>query len=194
MNPKNITAQLTKKKVQDYTFTIIFFIIFSFFVFGAIRPNLLTVFRLQKELEELKTMDNEYEQVILNIVDNQSVLEANRDNFYLLDEAVPQKVEAYKLVDDVRKSATDSGIILQSINVEDINIKTDQTQKSKLNTFAIEIETNSSQDKIKDFITALLNQRRLKTVHDLAITKEDEAVTGKTGSQIIMKVEGYYTL
>ena len=60
MDRKKILELLKQKQVQDYTFSIAFFLVFSFFVIFAIRPNLITAFSLQKELEELKLLMEKY--------------------------------------------------------------------------------------------------------------------------------------
>jgi len=59
MDKKKIIALLGERKVQDYTFNALFFLIFSFFLIFAIRPNVVTVFTLQQEFQELKLKNKE---------------------------------------------------------------------------------------------------------------------------------------
>ena len=193
MNPKSIIKKLSQKKVQDYTFTILFFLIFSFFVLGAIRPNILTAVKLQEELKQLREMDKKYEQLLMNIVDNQTVLEANRDNFYLLDEAVPQSPQVYKLIEDVRTSASESGVILENVSVAEISLKSEEKAAQGLTPFILSMEVRSSLSNTQQFVQNLINQRRLKVVNSMRIstTQTDGEVATL---QVEMEIQGYHSI
>ena len=83
MNKDKILALLKDKKTQDYTFQFFFFVIFAVFVVVAIRPNLITAFNLQKELQDVKLNNKVAEEVIQQIVNYQSVIESERDKLLL---------------------------------------------------------------------------------------------------------------
>src|SRR5215207_9426051 len=103
---KNVTSLLQDQKVKNYSFSIGFFIVFSIFLYFAIRPNLITAFNLQKELQDLKLKNREYEEKILQIVNYQTTIEENRDRFVLLEEAIPPSPNVVKVVEDIKKSAS----------------------------------------------------------------------------------------
>lgn len=193
MDRKKILQALSQQKVQNPTFTIIFFLLFSFFVYFAIRPNLVTAFSLQKELQEVRLKNREYEEQILQIVNYQTAVEQYRDDFVLLDEAVPQNPGVVKVVDDIRKSASESGILLTSLQVTDsFEYKnTNEKKDEKLMSFSLTTSTDVQIDQLQEFINRIINQRRIKTIESIEITSKE---TGEQGTifSITMNVKGHY--
>lgn len=172
LNRKKIIALLQDKKVQDYTFNILFFLIFSFFVIFAIRPNLVTAFSLQRELQEIKLQSREYEEQIMQIVTYQSTLETHRNDFTLLDEAVPDSPELAKVIEDVSKSATDSGVVIKTFSIEKVNyIK--QSATEDLQQFTITADLESNIINLGQFFDLLTDQRRLKSLESVTISKAE---------------------
>jgi len=131
MDKKALLQLLNKKEVHKYGFTIAFFIIFSFFLVFAIRPNLVTAFTLQKELQDLKIKNKKSEAVILQVVSYQSTLEEYRDKLPLLDQAVPSSPTVAQVVDEVKKSASDSGLLANTISVQQIHLKKGSSTKNQ---------------------------------------------------------------
>jgi Tfp pilus assembly protein PilO len=193
MDRKKIMLALSQKKVQSPIFSIIFFLLFAFFVYFAIRPNLVTAFSLQKELQEVKLKNKEYEEQILQIVNYQTAVEQYRDDFPLLDEAVPQSPGVVKLVEDIRKSASESGIILSTLQVND-SFEYKNTEGKKLNklmSFKLAITTDAQITQLQQFINALMNQRRIKTIESIEINSRETAEQGVIFS-ITMNLKGHY--
>ena len=191
MDRKKILDQFKDQKIQNYSYNIFFFLIFAFFVGFAIRPNLMTAFNLQKELQDLKLKSQEYEAEIQQIVDYQTKVEQYRDQFYLLDEAVPKTPAIAKVLEDIRQSATDSGVILTSIAVEEVSIKTEEKQNS-LKSFGVNIIVESEIAMLQNFLNTLLNQRRIKIIDDISVTKVqlEEGISNRF--TITMIVKGVY--
>ncbi|MEN9327568.1 MAG: hypothetical protein RI947_376 [Candidatus Parcubacteria bacterium] len=197
MNRSKIVDNLTNKRVKDYSFTIAFFLIFSFFILFAIRPNLVTVFSLQKELNDLRVLDNNYENAILNIVQLQSMVEANRNNLFLLDQSLPQIPQVNKVIDDLNKAASDSGVLIKKVDIGEVNLKVDKSSRDT-KTFAVDIETESDFTQVRRFIDVFMSQRRLKTMTNLSIIKEVGGFGDSFGSsesailKIKLEVDGHY--
>jgi hypothetical protein len=120
----NVIIQKLKasKKVKDYSLIIAFFIVFSIFVWFAIRPNIITAFSLQQELKELKEKDAHYEEVIMSIVEFQSKLEMNRDRLDLLDQALPPDPHVHKTVTDIMDAADDANIEVLSLDLRETEL------------------------------------------------------------------------
>ena len=77
----------------------------------------------RKELQELKLQNKKSEETILQIVNYQSLLEQYRDSLYVLDEAIPTSPELAKVIAEITKTATDSGLTINSLDVESIVLK-----------------------------------------------------------------------
>lgn len=178
---KKIVALLQDKKIQNYSFLIVFFIVFSFFIIFAIRPNLLTAFNLQKELQDLKLQSRQFESQIQQIVTYQTVLEQYRDDLLLLDEAVPPSPEIAKVIEDVRQSATDSGVLVDSLSVESVDYKA-QSSSNAVQMFSVTTNAIATTPNLRIFLDTLLNQRRLKSLDIIDLTKPD--FTGESTSDI----------
>ena len=191
MDRKKILDQFKDQKIQNYSYNIFFFLIFAFFVGFAIRPNLMTAFNLQKELQDIKLKSQEYEAEIQQIVDYQTKVEQYRDQFYLLDEAVPKTPAIAKVLEDIRQSATDSGVILTSIAVEEVSIKTEEKQDS-LKSFGVNIIVESEIAMLQNFLNTLLNQRRIKIIDDISVTKVQLEEGTSNRFAITMIVKGVY--
>jgi Tfp pilus assembly protein PilO len=188
MDRKKILELLQQKKVQDYSYSIVFFLIFSFFVYFAIRPNLITAFNLQKELQDVKLQNREYEEKIMQIVNYQSTVEQYRDKFHLLDEAIPNEPQIASIIEDVRTSASSSGTILQSLNAQSVTYKKEKTKK--IMTYTVNLTTKSDISQVELLITNLINQRRIKTVDSIKLTSED--VEGVRVYTVTFDINSYY--
>ncbi|HRN69696.1 MAG TPA: hypothetical protein PLS49_00800, partial [Candidatus Woesebacteria bacterium] len=152
-----ITSLILEEKVQNYSFSIGFLLIFSLFVYFAIRPNLVTAFNLEKEKQDLRLQNRKYEEQILQIVNYQSTIEEYRDKLYLLDEAVPSSPAVTKIINDVKKSASESGILLTSVTVDEIEFSKDVEQYEQVFEFTVSTTGNVQIQQLEQFINALMN-------------------------------------
>lgn len=186
-----IKRKLLVKKAADYSYTILFFMSFAFFTFFVIRPNILTILSLQEESGRLHILDIGYENVIKKIVDIQSFLEENRSDLYLLDEALPTLPQINKLVDDSQFSASNSGINLSSMSINKVDLK-DTEKKLVRKKIGISLEGGANFIQSKEFITEIMNDRRLKMIQK--ITFDQDTKQGTTGGalKLLLEVEGYY--
>lgn len=186
MNKEKLLEMFKDKKIQNYSYNIFFFVVFSFFTIFAIQPNLSTAFRLQKELQDLRLQNKKSEEVILQIVNYQSLMEEYRDNLTVLDEAVPSTPELAKVVNEISKTASDSGLIVNSLIIESIGFKGDSgtdngstpgdnalgnlTNQPDLMSFTITIEGTASFSQITQFLNQVIGQRRLKTYDSIILS------------------------
>ncbi len=193
MDRNKIMQALSQEKVQKPTFAIIFFLLFSFFVYFAIRPNLVTAFSLQKELQEVRLKNREYEEQILQIVNYQTAVEQYRDDFPLLDEAIPLSPGVVKVVDDIRKSASEAGILLTTLSVDDsFEYKNEETPKTEeLVSFSLSTTSEVQIDQLQQFINNLLDQRRIKTIESVDISSKELDEQGTVFS-ITINIMVYY--
>jgi len=190
MEKSLIIKKLFSKKTQDYTYAIAFFFIFSFFVFYIIRPNLITVFEINSKIEQLKTINKLYGEQIDKIVEVQSSFEENRDDFFLLKEAIASKPEVNKLLSDVDVSSEGSRLTSERIAVSDINLK-DKGSINKLKSFVINLNLIGAFDDTIAFINKIYNQRRLKLIPELEFTRGQES-SESANLNIRLEIEGYY--
>lgn len=179
------------KKTKDYTFMIVFFLIFSFFVLFVIRPNLTTVFNLQRERDQLTQLDQDYERAIFNIVSIQSSLERNRESFPLLNDAVPSAAQVNRVIDDITKIASSSSFDIKKIDINQISLK-ESTDKNEAHSYQVFLESAADFNTTRRFINDLLKQRRLKTLKTLNLEQDNKESTQSSFLRIKLEIEGHY--
>lgn len=184
---KNI-KNIFNKKIEDYTYVILFLLVFSIFIFFAIWPSLKTAFSLLKEKKDLEIIDKIYEEKIINIYNMQQSLEENREKLYLIDEAVSTNPQVNKMIDDIKKSADKNNFFIKKANIADVNLS--QTKK-ELGVIKLIIEGKSDYENFNQFINDIFEQKRLKTIENLLISKDKES-TESSQLQITFTIDGYY--
>lgn len=189
MEPIKIPKNIFTKKTQDYTFAVLFFIIFSVFIVFAIKPSLTTAASLKKEESDLERIDNLYESKIVDIASIQSQLEENRDNLPLLTQAISNFPQVNKTIEDIKAVADQNSFTIKRASIADVNLF--ESNKKNLKQLRVTVEGNADFKSVMQFITALYNQRRLKTVPKLSISR-DESSTTSAQLKISLDIEAYY--
>lgn len=191
MDKKNILNQLLNAKTKDYTYAIGFFLIFSFFLFFVIRPNLLAVFSSNKKIEELTKTDTFYEQQIDKIIAIQSTFEQNRDDFNLLEQAISSQPQVSKILSDLKDLAGKNNLQVEKITINDVNLR-DKTVGQKVRSITVSIELSGGFEDMTAFIKGLHDQRRLKFVRKLDIGKNQVEASESATLKMISEIEAYY--
>lgn len=179
------------KKIKDYTYTILFFLIFSFFLLVVIKPNLEIVFNLQKEREKLIALATSYSLVIEKIVAMQVMLETTRKDIFVLDQALPVKPEINKIIDDINNIASLSGLIIKNFSVSQINLKENQKSVGRQD-LILDLDLDSDFNGAKTFFEELHKQRRLKIINNISINKDSKSGTIGGQLKIKMSVKTFY--
>ncbi|OGK16075.1 hypothetical protein A2774_01750 [Candidatus Roizmanbacteria bacterium RIFCSPHIGHO2_01_FULL_39_12c] len=192
MEKSNLIKQLSDKKTKDYTYTVAFFLLFSFFVFYVIRPNLITVFEIKTKIKKLQEIDQLYADQITKIIEVQAAFENSREDLKLLQEAISRQPEVNKVLFDVNVSTDESKLIAERIVISDINLK-DKGTANKLRSFIINLNLSGNFEDTLAFIRKIYNQRRLKLIPLLELTRQTNQSTQSAELlKIKLEVEGFY--
>ncbi len=183
--------KILRKKFADYSFIIFFFLIFSFFVIFAIKPNLETAFKLRQELTQLRQLDTDYDAAIAEIISLQSDIEQHRDDLPLLAQAVPSTPQVNQIFENVQHSASESGIPISQLTVSQINL-TQATSSSNLKNYKISFQSSSSFESLQKFLASFLTQRRLKLINKLSIDSGQKEGSHSATLSVTMDIVGYY--
>ena len=186
---KYILTSLKDTRTKDYTFTTLFFIIFSIFIFFAIKPSLSTAIGLSKQEKELKATDQKYELLIGQIVQIQTALEQVRDRLYLIDEALPSQPYLNVIMSDIQRSATKNNVSVRKIAVQRVNLV--ETKKDVFRSMIVNVELGSSFEDYVRFERDMMRQRRLKNIKSVIIDREELGSESAT-LKIKAEIEGYY--
>lgn len=191
MDKSSLLKKLFSEKTKDYTYTIAFFIIFSFFIVGIIRPNLISIFEAHDKISQLEKINKQYEDQIDKVIEIQAVMESNRDDLVYLDQAISEKPDVNKVLSDVNVTSEGANLTAQKIDISDINLK-DKGDVNKLKSFDIKMNLEGSFDDTLSFVKKIYEQRRLKRVPDLSIDRSAEESSRSSTLNINLNVEGYY--
>lgn len=186
---KHLLVSLQEPKSRDYTYTTIFFIVFSIFIFFAIRPSLSTALSLSKQEASLKSVDSKYELLIGQIVQIQSELESVRDKLYLVDDALPAQPFLNVIVRDIQDGAAKNHVTISQIDVRKVNLV--GTEKKVFRVLSVNVGLSSTFDDYINFEKDLIQQRRLKMVKSVDIVREELGSSSAT-LKIKAEIEGYY--
>src|SRR3989339_640315 len=161
MNLGVILKSIFEKKSGDYIFIIFLLLIFSVFIIFAIKPSLATAYSLKKEEIDLAKIDQVYEEKINNITLIQTQIEENRDNLPLLNQSISEHPEVNKIIEDIKKIADKNLLTINKANIVDINLS---STNQELQDVKLIMEVGASFDNLKQFVTDLFSQRRLKII------------------------------
>lgn len=191
MEKKLSFKKIFTKKTIDYTYTILFLIIFSFFIFFVIRPNLLSIFQANKKIDDLVRDDTFLEKQIQNLVSIQSSLEVNRDNLSVLGEAISKMPQVNKLLEDLNSSIKDNNLVIDKLTIVDINLKKSQKEDT-LKSVVFNVILKGSFDDFVKLTKDLYSQRRIKMVQSAVIGRDTKESSTSGLLNIEMNIEGYY--
>jgi Tfp pilus assembly protein PilO len=188
MDLSNISKSIFVKKTSNYIFVILFLLIFSVFIVFAIKPSLTTAFSLKKEESDLKKIDKVYEEKINSITTIQTQIEENRDNLPLLSQSVSEHPEVNKIIEDIKGIADKNSLTINKASITDINLS---STNQELQDVKLIMEVGVSFDNLKQFITDLFSQRRLKIVDNIVINRDKES-SGSSDLKVILTIDGFY--
>ena len=188
MEKSNLTKIIFSKKTSDYTFAVLFLLIFSIFIVFAIRPSLTTAASLKKEEKDLLKIDALYENKIMDIALVQSQIEENRDSLFLLNDAVSEYPQVNKMIEDVKKIADENDLFIKKASIADVTLLKNQKSIDKISMI---VEGSINFDNLVKFTDALKSQRRLKTVDKMIINRDIES-TESSQLKVVMTINGYY--
>jgi Tfp pilus assembly protein PilO len=162
-----------KKNVKDYTFTIIFLVLSSFFAFFVIKPVLSVAVGLQKEAADLQEINRVYEQNVRQVIEIQKKLELISEEKYLLDEAITDQPNMSDIIISIKKAAAESGIEIISFNLSGITYADRSTPASQdPKNIKVQVSVRGNYPGVVAFLNTLLNQRRLKTINSVKMIQQ----------------------
>lgn len=192
MDKKKLLSKIFgRKELADYSYTVLFFLISSFFLIFAIKPALSIAFSLRRESGDLKRVNDVYEQNILKLVDIQANLERIRDKLELLETAVPPRPDTQGIVADIKRAAADQGLLIKNFDISKVDLKKSDDKKN-IKVIAINVQADTDFQSISGFVQKLITQKRLKLIKKLSIFKDDKNATGSSVLRVIFETEGYY--
>ncbi len=171
-------------------FSVITVILFAVF---AIRPTLLTMADLVKEIDDKKTLVDKLNQKIaaLSTVQSGGFL-PNQGQLDILDEAIPHTPQFERAILVIEKIASKNNLLIQSVTAKEIPkepvVDVDFSQKSRISR-PIQVTVVGDYPSMRQFVEDLLHTRRAMVVDSIIFTLSDQQGKPSLRATITINVE-----
>jgi len=172
-----------QKKVRVYTEIILSLLAIAFFLFFAIKPTLITITGLIKEIKDKKMITQRLEEKINNLNLAQKEYFATQDDFYLIDQALPKDPQISVLIKQFEILASKNGVSLEGIQYSSLDIK-NKIVSTNYQTVDFKMAVSGDYQSLKNFLSSLSNFRRLFRVKGFGFK------TSKKEGQLSLSIDG----
>lgn len=147
-----------------------------FFAVFAVRPTLLTMADLIKEIEDKRELDQQLQQKIASLSTAQTTYLGLQERLGVLDQAIPNSpmfLESLKLLEKV---ASDRQLIISNIVVNEIPKESsiEVSDKAERITVPVSVTVTGDYGSIRSFIEGVLALRRTFIIDTVIFSKNDE--------------------
>lgn len=134
-----------------------------FLALFAIRPTLLTMSDLLKEIEDKTELEEQFNKKIAALNSAQSLYLSLEQRLPILDAAIPSTPETIRTLKIIEKLATEEGVVLNSVSVTEVPETPAEIpnfeQLSRVN-IDIALSVTGDYTSIKNFVAGLQNSQR----------------------------------
>lgn len=183
---KNIGEASGQPKTQAYTTAIFSFLAVSLFGWYAIRPTIVTILFLQREIADNKVVSQQMETKIGNLIEAQATLQQHQNDLPLLSQALPQDPAALRLANALKQLGNSSGASVSAINIAKVpliggvatpsaRISTNPLsalQSYKIIDIPITLSVSGTYSKLENFLNGVINLRRIISINSIDITPQ----------------------
>lgn len=162
-----------------------------FFAIFAIRPTLLTMSDLIKEIEDKKKLDQALGQKIAALSSAQNEYISLQERLVVLDEALPSQPNLVESIKILEKIASDRNLPISAISVSDIpsesppEVAFDKTTRQNL---ILTMSVAGDYLTIRQFVEDLKNTRRMFVIETVTFSTGDESGTRTLKASISMNL------
>jgi hypothetical protein len=178
MDKEELVKKVSNPKVAEYGYSVAFVVIFMFFLVFFIRPTLLQIATIQSQLADLRGQNDRYGTIIERISQLQSLLEAYRKDFPLLETALPRQPRIYQIVTDLSALVQENNLNTPGFSFPAIVAGYDASKEAALRTGQKETATvnmvigsEATFEQIQNTVASVSSQLRTKTIRSLDISR-----------------------
>ncbi len=161
-----------KKQTKVYTGVVLSLITISFFGFFAIRPTLITISGLIKEIKDKKAVVDQMDQKIESLTQAQINYSQIKDDLDLVNQSLPLDPDLSILVKQLEALARLSSVKIESIRFEKINLQGEKSNEAQ--TVNFDLATSGNYQSLKNFLNSLDNLRRIIGIDSFAFKASNE--------------------
>jgi len=199
-----------KTSSRTYTSVIFSFLAVSLFGWYAVRPTIQTILYLKREITDNTLVDKQMEDKISALIETQAYYQQIEPILPVLDQALPPNPDAVPLVIQLRNLASDSGVLLTSLQpastpllgknpTKNSTAPTSSIVSSKQQSYDLTVSVQGSFKNIRSFLSGIINMRRVTTITGMTLSPtkgEPSASPSSTLSenilQLALRLKTYY--
>ncbi len=134
-----------------------------FLAIFAIRPTLLTMSELLKEIEDKTALEAQLNKKVAALGSAQSIYLSVEERLDVLDRAIPSAPETIKSLKIIEKIATDNGVVLSSVSLPEVPETPEADTPVTLTRTNLDISLGVIGDysSIRDYVAALQDSQRV---------------------------------
>jgi len=172
-----------QRKVRVYTEIVLTLLAISFFLFFAIKPTLVTIVGLVREIKDKRMVVQKLEEKINNLNTAQNEYFTVEDNLYLVDQALPKDAQISLLVRQLEFLASAHGVSLEAIQYSPLRLK-EKPEREGLQEIDFKMVLTGKYKDLRNFLWSLNNFRRVIQVEGFGFKK------GKSEEALALSVSG----
>ncbi len=196
MKPNQITTTLIQfynRPIAQVSLELFLSIIaVMFFAIFAIRPTLVTISDLIKEIDDKKALSEKMSQKIASLATVQTQYLGLGDQISILEEAIPSEPKFEEALRVMEKLASDRMLVINSIQVNEVPPTQKEvvpfSQKERKNLPVI-ITVAGDYPTIRNFVEDLKNYRRALIVDSIVFTVNEERNQKKLTANITVNIQ-----
>jgi Tfp pilus assembly protein PilO len=168
--------------------TVLFFAVF------AIRPTLLTMSDLIKELEDKRKLEQQLNQKVAALTTSQGTYLSIQEQLPILDEAIPAQPEFLRALKILEKTASDRQLIINTMIANEVpaektaDITASGTERTSV---PVGIIVTGNFPQIKGFIEDLVQLRRVFIIDTIIFVKSEERGQDRLKATITIGIPFY---
>lgn len=188
----NVTALYEKKQVRTYTGVILSLLTVAFFSFFAIRPTLITIASLVKEIENKRMIAQKLQEKIDAITIAQAEYAAVSSEFPLVEEALPQEPNLPLFIRQLETLTVQNRVTLRTIQFSQVNLRgklvaePDLVKKGEVSKVTFSLSASGSYQNLKTFLQSLEDLRRFVVISSFGFKTGEK----EEGQPLILSVTG----
>lgn len=171
----NINQFYRQKKIRVYTGIVLSIFAVSFFIFFAIKPTLVTIAGLMKEIDDKKVITEKLETKINALASAQREYQNVESDLYLVDEALPQDSQVSFFIKQLEALARKSGVAIEGVQINQVALK-ESAPADGSQSISFSIAAFGSYQNLVSYLQTVSSLRRIITIESFAIMtpKEDQ--------------------
>lgn len=187
---RSLGDTFSQTKVKAYTMLILSLLSMSFFGYFAIRPTLITIATLKRQIKDASFVDSKLQEKINNLSQAQMEYEQIKPDLGIINDALPQDPRFPSFVKIMERIASQSGTTIEGVNFNIINLSTVESSSSAgEKTIKFDFTLHGDYSNLTDFLNRLSNAERIVIIDKIGLVKKETQPLGLTLSGQIFYVQ-----